>query len=90
MKCSYAEHLRDVALVSISRELRTRTERRSLPASVGERRTRDAEALLILQKKTNEDRKAVRNHIANCRQCQNVDQGVALSPSSFRQSLRRR
>ena len=70
MECAYADHLRNLALVSISRELRARTQRRS---SAGERRTRGTDTLLILRKKTDEDRKALRDHMANCRRCQKAE-----------------
>lgn len=65
MECAYADHLRNLALVSISRELRERTKRRSLRTSDGEHRARDSEALVLSRKKIDEDRKALRDHVAN-------------------------
>jgi hypothetical protein len=73
MECAYADHLRNVALVSISYELRARSKRRS-SISVGEQRARDTQSLVILRKKTDEDRKALRDHMANCRRCQDAEQ----------------
>lgn len=82
-ECAYAHHLRNLALVSISHELRARAKQRSLPTSVGEQRVRDSQALAMLRKTTDDDRKALRDHMANCRRCQKAEREATPGPGSL-------
>jgi len=81
MECAYADHLRNLALVSISQELRARSKRRSYAVSVSQQGAHDAQALVALRKKTDEDRKALRDHMAGCRRCQNAEREDTPRPS---------
>jgi hypothetical protein len=74
MECAYARDLRSVALASISLELRALNKRRRSPAtSLWEQRSQGTNPLEMLQKRTDEDRKALRDHIAHCQRCQHAD-----------------
>ena len=82
MECAYGDHLRNLALVWISRELRARSKRRSPALLVGEQGARKTHPLVILRKKTDEARKALRDHITDCQRCQNANQeGTSRSTS---------
>ncbi len=74
MECAYAERLRNIALVSISRELRTLTKRRDSGTKVADLSLRKGQDVILLRKKTDEDRKALRDHLSSCRRCRNTDQ----------------
>jgi hypothetical protein len=71
MECAYAEHLRNVALVSISRELRVH-DRKRVAALHPKNVAVDSQALLSLRQKTDEHRKALRDHLTNCPRCQSA------------------
>jgi len=62
MVCAYAEHLRNLTLVSISRELRVRTKQRAATPSIGEQRVRETQPLASLRQNTDQQRKALRDH----------------------------
>jgi hypothetical protein len=70
MECAYAEHLRNVALVSISRELRARNKRRSAAFAANGQTAGNPQELALLRQETDEQRKALRIHLADCRRCQ--------------------
>jgi hypothetical protein len=76
MECAYAERLRNIALVSISRELRTLTKRRDSGTKVTDLSLRKGQDVILLRKKTDEDRKALRDHLSNCRRCRNTDRHI--------------
>jgi hypothetical protein len=73
MECSYAERLRNIALVAMSLELRLRSKGRVAAPRPGEKIAQDAQTLILLRRETDNHRKAVRDHIANCQRCQNTE-----------------
>ena len=74
MGCVYAERLRNIALVSISRELRTITKRcRPSTASAG-LTVRKGQNPKVLRQKTEQDRKALHDHVTHCRRCRKGDE----------------
>jgi len=66
MECAYADHLRNIALVAISHELRLRTKRRDFAAKLS---TLEQQNLIVLRKTTDGHRKALQEHIASCTRC---------------------
>ena len=77
MQCVYAERLRNIALVSISRELRTLTKRRDSGTRVSDLSLRKGQEFILLQKKTDQDRKALKDHLTNCTHCRTTDESSA-------------
>jgi len=72
MECSYAERLRNIALAAMSRELRIRVKRSAVANRSGPKIAQDAQSLILLRQESDNHRKAVRDHIANCHRCQNA------------------
>jgi hypothetical protein len=68
MDCATAQRLRNIGLVSISRELRVRAKRRA--SGTKPEGASAAEGLKSLQQRTDSDRKALQDHVTSCRQCQ--------------------
>jgi hypothetical protein len=74
VECACAERLRNIALVSISRELKVLSRLRDMATKSTDLSLRKQQNIIQLRKKTDLDRKALQDHIANCRDCRNVDQ----------------
>lgn len=74
MGCAYAERLRNVALVSISRELRTITKRHRSGNGHADPSVRGGSIIILLRKKTDQDRKALQDHLTHCRRCRNTEE----------------
>lgn len=78
MECQDAGRLRNLALVSISRELRVLAKRREL---CSEAMTRGQDVALLKQQ-TDDARKALHDHLSNCKQCRSSESAVqGLAPA---------
>jgi hypothetical protein len=85
MECKLAERLRNVAVATMAREVRTLVHRSSLVITrVGEG-VPDAQTLSSLRRDTDQARKAVRHHIANCASCQMLDKEASRGIHSEKQ-----
>jgi hypothetical protein len=73
MECVQAERLRNLALVSISRELRILSHLRNSAIKPADLSLRKGQNIILLRRKTDQDRKALQDHLASCRHCQNTD-----------------
>ena len=73
VECAYAERLRNIALVSISRELKVLGKLRDMATKSSDLSLRKQQNIVHLRMKTDQDRKALQDHIANCSACRNAD-----------------
>jgi hypothetical protein len=69
MECAVAERLRNVALVSISRELRVLVERRYPSSKHAEKSVGKGQNVVLLRQHTDTDRKALQDHMKICMSC---------------------
>jgi Tfp pilus assembly protein PilW len=78
MECKLAERLRNVALALMARELRMLVHRRSLVTTNAAKGVPDVQTLTSLRRETDDARKAMRHHIANCGSCQTLNKGAGF------------
>ena len=69
MECAVAERLRNVALVSISRELRVLVKRRYPSSKHAEQSVGKGQNVVLMRQHTENDRKALQDHMKICRSC---------------------
>jgi hypothetical protein len=73
MECDQAERLRNTALVSISRELRILTKRRSSGIKAANLSLGKGQLAILLRKQTDQHRQALKDHLATCKQCNEAE-----------------
>jgi hypothetical protein len=73
MECDQAERLRNTALVSISRELRVLTKRRSSGIKAANLSLGKSQLAILMRKQTDQHRQALKDHLATCKQCNQAD-----------------
>jgi hypothetical protein len=78
MECQRASRLRNIALVSISREIRVLAKRRE-PSS---KFTPKGEYVTLLRRQSDDARKALHDHMSKCTECRGLDPVVEeLAPA---------
>lgn len=75
MECQYAVRLRNIALVSISRELRVLAKRRETSSQAIPK----GQNIALLKRQTDDARKALHDHVLDCRQCRGSLAGQELA-----------
>jgi hypothetical protein len=86
MECVYAERLRNIALVSISRELRILAKLRDSATKPSDLSLRKSQNVIMLRRKTDQDRKALQDHLASCESCRDTDPQSAAAPVAEHES----
>lgn len=77
MQCVHAERLRNIALVSISREHRILAKLRDAAIKPSDLSLRKGQNMILLRKRTDQDRKALQDHLTSCSICLKTDKHTA-------------
>lgn len=72
MECALAKRLRNIAIVSMSRELIIRTKRREAKTRDDSQNARSPQTLILLRESTDRNRIALQEHLTSCRQCRGL------------------
>lgn len=78
MECAFADRLRNVALVSMTSEIRALDKQRDSRSKETERSSRGGPNLQVLRSRTDLDRKALQDHIASCIRCRGCETNPTL------------